>query len=49
MKFTPQQDAAARGFLERFRAGEHVTHIGGYAGTGKTTLARRSPTTSAKA
>jgi exodeoxyribonuclease-5 len=41
MIFTPQQDAAARGFLERFRAGEHATHIGGYAGTGKTTLARR--------
>jgi exodeoxyribonuclease V len=39
--FTPQQDAAARGFLARFRAGERLTHIGGYAGTGKTTLARR--------
>jgi exodeoxyribonuclease-5 len=41
MKFTSQQDAAARGFLARFRAGERLSHIAGYAGTGKTTLARR--------
>jgi exodeoxyribonuclease-5 len=40
MTLSPGQEKAARILLQRLRAGERLTKISGYAGTGKTTLGR---------